>query len=63
MSAQDATSHAELESALASYKTAQADIVAINGNGTISLNLSNGQRRLGYTQIVAPMDGSNCRDR
>ena len=59
MYAQDATSRAELESALASYKTAQADIVAINAQIEQSrLTLATAKEDLGYTQIVAPMDGT-----
>ncbi len=59
MYAQDATSRAELESALASYKTAQADIVAINAQIEQSrLSLATTKEDLGYTQIVAPMDGT-----
>ncbi len=59
MYAQDATSRAELESALASYKTAQADIVAINAQIEQSrLTLATTKEDLGYTQIVAPMDGT-----
>ncbi|WP_180163122.1 MacA family efflux pump subunit [Acinetobacter sp. YH12069] len=59
MYAQDATSRAELESALASYKTAQADIAAINAQIEQSrLTLATAKEDLGYTQIVAPMDGT-----
>lgn len=59
MYAQDATSKAELESALASYKTAQAEIVAINAQIEQSrLSLATTKEDLGYTQIVAPMDGT-----
>ena len=59
MYAQDATSLAELQSALASYKTAQADIEAINAQIEQSrLTLSTARENLGYTQIVAPMDGT-----
>lgn len=59
MYAQDATSKAELESALASYKTAQADITAINAQIEQSrLTLATTKEDLGYTQIVAPMDGT-----
>lgn len=56
---QDATSRAELEGALASYKTAQADIVAINAQIEQSrLTLATAKEDLGYTQIIAPMDGT-----
>lgn len=59
MYAQDATSLAELQSALASFKTAQADITAINAQIEQSkLNLATTKEDLGYTQIVAPMDGT-----
>lgn len=59
MYAQDATSQAELQSALASFKTAQADIEAINAQIEQSrLTLSTARENLGYTQIVAPMDGT-----
>ncbi|CAB1208514.1 MacA family efflux pump subunit [Acinetobacter bouvetii] len=59
MYTQDATSRAELESALASYKTAQADILAINAQIEQSrLTLATAKEDLGYTQIVAPMDGT-----
>ena len=59
MYAQDATSRAELESALASYKTAQADIAAMNAQIEQSrLTLATAKEDLGYTQIVAPMDGT-----
>lgn len=59
MYAQDATSRAELESALASFKTAQADIDAINAQIEQSrLTLATTKEDLGYTQIVAPMDGT-----
>ncbi|MGI1794937.1 MacA family efflux pump subunit [Acinetobacter variabilis] len=59
MYVQDATSRSELESALASYKTAQADITAINAQIEQSrLTLATAKEDLGYTQIVAPMDGT-----
>lgn len=59
MYAQDATSRAELESAQASYKTAQADIQAINAQIEQSrLTLATTKEDLGYTRIVAPMDGT-----
>lgn len=59
MYAQDATSRAELESALASFKTAQADITAVNAQIEQSrLTLSTAKEDLGYTRIVAPMDGT-----
>ena len=59
MFAQDATSRAELEAALASFKTAQADITAINAQIEQSkLTLATAKEDLGYTRIVAPMDGT-----
>lgn len=59
MFSQDATSRAELESALASYKTAQAQIAAINAQIEQSrLTLATAKEDLGYTSIVAPMDGT-----
>ncbi|MEB6677441.1 MacA family efflux pump subunit [Acinetobacter haemolyticus] len=59
MYSQDATSRAELESALASYKTAQAQIAAINAQIEQSrLTLATAKEDLGYTRIVAPMDGT-----
>ena len=59
MYAQDATSLAELQSALASFKTAQADITAINAQIEQSkLTLATAKEDLGYTRIVAPMDGT-----
>ncbi|WP_218208820.1 MacA family efflux pump subunit [Acinetobacter sp. F9] len=59
MHAQDATSRSELESAFANYKTAQADITAINAQIEQSrLTLATAKEDLGYTQIVAPMDGT-----
>ncbi|WOE30440.1 MULTISPECIES: efflux RND transporter periplasmic adaptor subunit [unclassified Acinetobacter] len=59
MFAQDATSRTDLESALASYKTAIADIAAINAQIEQSrLTLSTARENLGYTRIIAPMDGT-----
>ena len=59
MFAQDATSRAELEAALASYKTAEADIKAIQAQIMQSeLTLATAVKNLGYTKIVAPMDGT-----
>lgn len=59
MFSQDATSRAELETALANYKTAQAQIAAINAQIEQSrLTLATAQENLGYTSIVAPMDGT-----
>lgn len=59
MYAQDATSKSELESALASFKTAQAEITAINAQIEQSrLTLATAKEDLGYTQIIAPMDGT-----
>ncbi|MFV5465062.1 efflux RND transporter periplasmic adaptor subunit, partial [Acinetobacter sp. 207] len=59
MYAQDATSRAELETALANYKTAQAEIAAINAQIEQSrLTLDTSKENLGYTRILAPMDGT-----
>lgn len=59
MFAQDATSKAEYESALAAFKTAQADIAAMNAQIEQSrLTQATAKEDLGYTQIVAPMDGT-----
>ncbi|TXJ09360.1 MAG: efflux RND transporter periplasmic adaptor subunit [Acinetobacter sp.] len=59
MYAQQATAKADLESALASYKTAQAEIVALNAQIEQSkLNLATSRENLGYTRIVAPIDGT-----
>lgn len=59
MYAQEATSKAELESALASFQTAQADILALNAQIEQSkLTLDTSRENLGYTRIIAPMDGT-----
>ena len=59
MYAQDATSRAELETALANYKTSQAEIAAINAQIEQSrLTLDTSKENLGYTRILAPMDGT-----
>ena len=59
MFSQDATSRAELEAALANYKTAQAQIASINAQIEQSrLSLATTKENLGYTRIVAPMDGT-----
>lgn len=59
MYAQDATSRTEYEAALASFRTAQADIKAINAQIEQSrLTLDTARENLGYTRIVAPMDGT-----
>lgn len=59
MYAQDATSKAEYESALAAFKTAQADITAMNAQIEQSrLTQATAKEDLGYTRIVAPMDGT-----
>ncbi|WP_111858863.1 MacA family efflux pump subunit [Acinetobacter sp. CFCC 10889] len=59
MYAQDATSKAEYESALAAFKTAQADIAAMNAQIEQSrLTLATTKEDLGYTRIVAPMNGT-----
>lgn len=59
MYSQDATSRAELEAALANFKTAQAQIASINAQIEQSrLTLATAKEDLGYTRIVAPMDGT-----
>lgn len=59
MFAQDATSRSEYESALAAYKTAQADIASINAQIEQSyLALATTKEQLGYTSIVAPISGT-----
>ena len=59
MYADGATSQADLQNALASYKSAQAEIVALNAQIEQSrLTLSTAKEDLGYTQIIAPMDGT-----
>lgn len=59
MFSQDATSKAELDTAVAAYKTAQADIASMNAQIEQSrLTLATAKEDLGYTQIVAPMDGT-----
>ncbi|MDO4223241.1 MAG: efflux RND transporter periplasmic adaptor subunit, partial [Acinetobacter sp.] len=59
MYAQDATSKMELESALASYKTAQAEIAALDAQiEQAHLSISTAQENVGYTRIVAPMSGT-----
>ncbi|WHP05084.1 MacA family efflux pump subunit [Acinetobacter corruptisaponis] len=59
MFSQDATSRAELEAALANYKTAQAQIASIKAQIEQSrLSLATTKENLGYTSIVAPMDGT-----
>jgi membrane fusion protein, macrolide-specific efflux system len=56
---QDATSRAEFEAALASFKISEADIKAINAQIEQSkLTLATAKEDLGYTRIVAPMDGT-----
>ena len=59
MYAQDATSRTDLDAALASYKTAVAEIESINAQIEQSrLTLSTAKEDLSYTRIVAPMDGT-----
>ncbi|KAF1021508.1 MAG: Macrolide export protein MacA [Acinetobacter bereziniae] len=59
MFAQDATSKADYDTALAAFKTAQADIASMNAQIEQSkLALATSQENLGYTLIVAPMDGT-----
>ncbi|MFU8925411.1 MacA family efflux pump subunit [Acinetobacter puyangensis] len=59
MFAQDATSRADYESALASYQTAQAQISAIDAQiESAKVTRDTAQTNIGYTHIVAPMDGT-----
>ncbi|MFT4020304.1 MAG: MacA family efflux pump subunit [Acinetobacter sp.] len=59
MFAQDATAKADLESAEATFKTAQAQIKAIDAQiESAKLTKSTAQTNIGYTQISAPMDGT-----
>ncbi|GAA5016083.1 MacA family efflux pump subunit [Acinetobacter puyangensis] len=59
MYAQDATSRADYESALASYQTAQAQISAIDAQiESAKVTRDTAQTNIGYTHIVAPMDGT-----
>ncbi|AXY57800.1 MacA family efflux pump subunit [Acinetobacter chinensis] len=59
MYAEDATSKSELDSAIAAFKTAQADIASMNAQIEQSrLTLATAKEDLGYTQIVAPIDGT-----
>ena len=59
MYAQDAASKADYDTALAAYKTAQADIASMNAQIEQSkLTLATSQQNLGYTQIIAPMNGT-----
>lgn len=59
MYAQDASSRSDYESALAAYKTAQADIAAMNAQIEQSyLSLATNKENLGYTSIVAPISGT-----
>lgn len=55
----DAGSKADYETALATLKSAQANVDAVNAqiaSATVSVNTAN--VNLGYTHIVAPMDGT-----
>jgi macrolide-specific efflux system membrane fusion protein len=59
MYAQDATPRADLESAEASYKTAQAQIKALDAQiESAKVTKSTAQTNIGYTRIVAPTDGT-----
>lgn len=59
MFAQDATSRADYESALASYQTAQAQVKALDAQIESSkITRDTAQTNIGYTHIVAPMDGT-----
>ena len=59
MYAQDATSKAQLEAARADAQTAKAQIAAVQAQIEQSrLTLDTAKENLGYTRIVAPMDGT-----
>ena len=59
MFAQDATSKAELESAEATFKTAIAQVKAIDAQiESAKVTKSTAQTNIGYTRIVAPTDGT-----
>ncbi|KAA8734526.1 MacA family efflux pump subunit [Acinetobacter qingfengensis] len=59
MYAQDATSRADYESALANYQTAQAQIKAIDAQiQSAKVTRDTATTNVGYTHIVAPMDGT-----
>ena len=59
MFAQDATSKAELESAEAAFKTAIAQVKAIDAQiESAKVTKSTAQTNIGYTRIVAPTDGT-----
>lgn len=56
---QDATSKAELESALTNYRIGQAEIISTNAQIKQSkLKLSTTKEDLSYTRILAPIDGT-----
>ena len=59
MYAQDATPRADLESAEAAYKTAQAQVKALDAQiESAKVTRSTAQTNIGYTRIVAPTDGT-----
>lgn len=59
MYAQDATPRADLESAEASFKTAQAQVAALDAQiESAKITKSTAQTNIGYTRIVAPTDGT-----
>ena len=59
MLAQDATPRATFEAAEASYKTAQAQVKAVDAQiEQAKLSESTAKTNLGYTRIIAPMDGT-----
>lgn len=59
MYAQDATSKAQLEAARADAQSAKAQIAAVKAQIEQSrLTLDTAKENLGYTQILAPMDGT-----
>ena len=59
MFAQDATSKSDLESAEATFKTAQAQVKALDAQiESAKITKSTAQTNIGYTRIVAPIDGT-----
>lgn len=59
MLAQDATSRASFEAAQADYRSAQAQLAAVNQQiRQASLTVNSAQLKVGYTRILAPMDGT-----
>jgi macrolide-specific efflux system membrane fusion protein len=59
MFAQDATSRADYEAALASYQTAQAQVQAVTAQiRSAKVTRDTALTNVGYTRIVAPLDGT-----